>query len=88
MIRRIFITGLAAALVATPAAARRGGSRGDRGSRGSRGTRPTRPTRGQRPRITVLGLWAIGIILILDDTGEECVVVGHAGDNSICELLP
>jgi hypothetical protein len=85
--RRAVFIGLAAALVATPAAARRGGSRGDRGSRGSRGTRPTRPTRGQRPRVTVLGLWAIGVILILNDTGEECVVVGHAGANSICEVL-
>jgi hypothetical protein len=72
---------VAAALTAGAAHARR---RGDRGTRGTRRPRESRRTM----RVTVLGVWAIGIILLLEDTGEECEVVAHDGQgNSICELL-
>jgi len=87
MNRRRFFAAIATCLAAQPALARRGGDRGARGTRGTRGPRQPRAPRTAR-RVTVVGLWTIGLILLLEDSGEECEVVGHDGHgNSICVLL-
>ena len=84
MNRRRFLAATAACLAAQPALARRGGDRGARGTRGTRGPRQPRAPRTAR-RVTVVGLWTIGLILLLEDSGEECEVVAHDGQgNSIC----
>jgi hypothetical protein len=99
MDRRAILLACAASVVATAAEARRSGDR----TRGTRGTRtPREPRTPSEPRypvapntppgratVTVIGVWTIGIILILEDTGEECVVIGHNGvGDSICEVVP
>jgi hypothetical protein len=89
MNRRLFLsTGCAALLAAGAAHARRSGDRGARGTRISRGTtRGPRQPRGAR-RVTVRGLWAIGIVLVLDGTGEQCETLAHDGrGNTICSGL-
>ncbi|GEM_PF-2478084 len=86
MNRRRFFLAFAMCLAAQPALARRSGDRGARGTRGTRGPRQPRAPRTGR-RVTVAGVWAIGLVLLLESSGEECEVVGHDGyGNSICVL--
>jgi hypothetical protein len=86
MNRRRFVAAAAACLAAQPALARRSGDRGARGTRGPRGPRQPRAPRTGR-RVTVVGVWAIGLVLLLEGSGEECEVVDHDGyGNSICLL--